>query len=54
MEARVKGDMDAVEEMMVPDYVGHTKMLPGQEPGRERRIWTPRRPSKYVCLETIP
>jgi serine phosphatase RsbU (regulator of sigma subunit) len=35
MEARVEGDMDAVEEMMAPDYVGHTKLLPSQEPGRE-------------------
>jgi serine phosphatase RsbU (regulator of sigma subunit) len=38
MEARVKGDMDAVDEMMAPDYVGHTKVLPGQQPGREGAI----------------
>ncbi len=29
MEARVKGDMDAVDEMMAPDFVGHAKVLPG-------------------------
>jgi serine phosphatase RsbU (regulator of sigma subunit) len=38
MEARVKGNMDAVDEMMAPDYVSHTKVLPGQEPGREGAI----------------
>ena len=38
MEARVKGDMDAVDEMMAPDYVGHTRVLPGQQPGREGAI----------------
>ena len=53
MEARVKGAMDAVEEMMAPDYVGRAKVLPGQEAGRERLISTPRRASKYVCLEAI-
>ena len=54
MEAKIKGDLDAMDAVMAPDYVTHTKVLPGQEPGRERRMWTPRRPSKYVCLETIP
>ena len=54
MEAKIKGDLDAMDAVMAPDYVSHTKVLPGQEPGREWRIWTPRRPSKYVCLETIP
>ena len=34
-EARVKGDLDTVDEMMAPDFVSHTKLLPGQEPGRE-------------------
>ena len=38
MDARVKGDMDAVDETMAPDYVGHTRVLPGQEPGREGAI----------------
>jgi serine phosphatase RsbU (regulator of sigma subunit)/predicted ester cyclase len=35
IEARVKGNLDAVDEIMAPDYVSHTKLLPGQEPGRE-------------------
>ena len=35
MEAKVKGDLDAVDEMLAPDYVSHTKMLPDQEPGRD-------------------
>jgi serine phosphatase RsbU (regulator of sigma subunit)/predicted ester cyclase len=39
MEARVKGDVDALDEMMGPDFVGHTKLLPGQEPGRQGVIW---------------
>jgi steroid delta-isomerase-like uncharacterized protein len=35
MEARVKGDLDAMEEMMAPDFVNHNKLLPGEVPGRE-------------------
>jgi hypothetical protein len=35
IEARVKGDLDAVDEMMASDYVSHTTLLPGQHPGRE-------------------
>ena len=37
-EARVTGNLDAVEEMMAPDFVSHTKLLPGQKPGREGEI----------------
>jgi serine phosphatase RsbU (regulator of sigma subunit)/predicted ester cyclase len=39
LEARIKGDLDAVDEMMTPDFVSHTKLLPDQEPGREGQIW---------------
>ena len=40
LEARIKGDLDAVYEMMTPDFVSHTKLLPGQgEPTREGHIW---------------
>jgi serine phosphatase RsbU (regulator of sigma subunit)/predicted ester cyclase len=39
LEARVKGDLDAVDQMMAPDYVSHTKLLPGQEPTREGEKW---------------
>jgi ketosteroid isomerase-like protein len=35
LEARVKGDLDAMDKMMAPDFVNHTKLLPGEEPGRE-------------------
>jgi SnoaL-like polyketide cyclase len=35
LEARVTGDVDAVEEMLTPDFVNHTKVLPDEEPGRE-------------------
>jgi predicted ester cyclase len=35
MEARVNGDLDAVDEMLAPDFVNHNKMLPGQESDRE-------------------
>jgi serine phosphatase RsbU (regulator of sigma subunit)/predicted ester cyclase len=34
-EARVKGDLDAVDEMLAADFVNHNKMLPDQEPDRE-------------------
>src|SRR5918996_3813338 len=36
MEARVvKRDLDAVEEMLAPDFVNQNKLLPGQKPHRE-------------------
>jgi serine phosphatase RsbU (regulator of sigma subunit)/predicted ester cyclase len=35
LEARVKGDLDAMDELMAPDFVNHTKLLPDEEPGRE-------------------
>ena len=33
-EAQAKGDLDAMREVMAPDFVDHT-LLPGQEPTRE-------------------
>jgi ketosteroid isomerase-like protein len=39
MEARVKGDLDALDEMMTPDFVSHSKLLPDQGPDREGQIW---------------
>src|ERR671916_2021042 len=39
MEARVKGDLDALDEMMSPDYVSHAKLLPDQQPDREGEKW---------------
>src|SRR5918995_3181509 len=35
MEARIKGDLEAVDEMMAPDFVNHTSLLSVQEPDRE-------------------
>ena len=37
LEAQDKGDLDAVKEMMVPDFVDHSA-LPGQAPNREDYI----------------
>ena len=39
MEARVEGDLDALDDMLTPDYVSHTKLVPGQPPGREGEKW---------------
>jgi serine phosphatase RsbU (regulator of sigma subunit)/predicted ester cyclase len=38
MEARVKGNLEAVDEMMAPDFVKHTSVLSVQEPDREDAI----------------
>jgi serine phosphatase RsbU (regulator of sigma subunit)/predicted ester cyclase len=38
LEARVKGDLAALDEVMAPDFVNHTKLIPGEEPGREGAI----------------
>jgi hypothetical protein len=35
MEARVKGDVDAVDEMLAPNFVSHARLLPDQAPDRE-------------------
>ena len=35
LEARVRADLDALDEMMTPDYVSHAKLLPDQQPDRE-------------------
>ena len=33
LEARVaKRDLDAVDEMLTPDFVNHNRLLPGQAP----------------------
>jgi serine phosphatase RsbU (regulator of sigma subunit)/ketosteroid isomerase-like protein len=39
MEARVKGDLDAMDEMMAPDFVNRTSLLSVQEPDREGVKW---------------
>jgi serine phosphatase RsbU (regulator of sigma subunit)/ketosteroid isomerase-like protein len=38
-EARGKGDLDAMDEMMAPDFVCHVTRLPGQQPDREGEKW---------------
>jgi serine phosphatase RsbU (regulator of sigma subunit)/ketosteroid isomerase-like protein len=38
-EARGKGDLDAMDEMMAPDFVCHVTKLPGQQPDREGEKW---------------
>jgi ketosteroid isomerase-like protein len=37
LEAHAKGDLDALEEMLAPDFVNHS-LLPGQVSGREGYI----------------
>src|SRR5215203_4469424 len=39
LEARVRADLDALDEMMTPDYVSHAKLLPDQQPDREGEKW---------------
>jgi predicted ester cyclase len=39
LEARVKGDLEAVDEMLAPDYVNHTPLLSVQVPDREGVKW---------------
>jgi serine phosphatase RsbU (regulator of sigma subunit)/predicted ester cyclase len=39
MEARVRGEVDALEEMLPPDFVSHTKLLPEEVQGRDGVIW---------------
>jgi hypothetical protein len=39
LEARIKEDLDTVDEMMPPDFVSHTKLLPDQDPTREGQKW---------------
>jgi len=39
LEARIKGDVDAADEMTAPDFVNHTPLLSVQEPDREGVKW---------------
>src|SRR5215211_5200667 len=38
MEARVKGDVDALEAMLPPDFISHTKLLPEKQPAPKAMI----------------
>src|SRR5215211_9513414 len=53
MEARVKGDVDALDEMLPPDFVSHTKLLPEEEPGREGVIWAAAQVAEAVSNASI-
>jgi serine phosphatase RsbU (regulator of sigma subunit)/predicted ester cyclase len=35
MEAKVTGDLRAMDEIMTPDYINYTELVPGQQPGPE-------------------
>jgi len=35
MGVRIKGDLDAVDAMLAPDFVNRNRLLPGQEADRE-------------------
>src|ERR671913_2039096 len=35
MAVRIKGDLDATDEMLAPHFVNHNRLLPGQESDRE-------------------
>jgi hypothetical protein len=52
MEARVKGNLEAVDEMMAPDYVNHTSLLSVQEPDRECVKWATAQLSAAISNST--
>jgi serine phosphatase RsbU (regulator of sigma subunit)/predicted ester cyclase len=35
-----KADLDALDQMLAPDFVSHVRRLPGQQPGREGYKWS--------------
>jgi ketosteroid isomerase-like protein len=39
-EARAETDLDELDEMLAPDFVCHTRIFPGQPPGREGYKWS--------------
>jgi predicted ester cyclase len=53
LEAHVKGDLDTVDEMLASDFVGHTKLFPGQEPTREGVKWATARLSAAISNVSI-
>ena len=54
IEARLKGDLDALDEMMAPDYIIHARLLPHQEPGREGAIRAIAQLSAAVPNASVP
>ena len=53
MEARVKGDLDAIDEILPPNFVSHTELLPGQKPGREGVKWATAQLSAAVSNASV-
>jgi hypothetical protein len=53
MEARAKGNLEAVDEMMAPDYVNHTSLLSVQEPDREGVKWATAQLSAAISNPSI-
>jgi serine phosphatase RsbU (regulator of sigma subunit)/predicted ester cyclase len=53
MEARVKGDLDTVDELMAPDFVNHTALLSVQEPDREGVKWAAAQLSAAISNASI-
>ena len=53
MEARLKGDLQAVDEMMAPDYVNHTPLLSVQVPDREGVKWAAAQLSAAISNPSI-
>jgi serine phosphatase RsbU (regulator of sigma subunit)/predicted ester cyclase len=53
MEARLKGDLQAVDEMMAPDYVNHTPLLSVQVPDREGLKWAAAQLSAAISNSSI-
>jgi len=53
-EARDKGSLTVVDEMMIPDYIIHARLLPNQEPGREGAIRAIAQLSAAVSNASIP
>jgi predicted ester cyclase len=53
LKAHVKGDVDAVDEMLASDFVGHSKLFPDQAPGREGVKWATARLSAAISNVSI-
>jgi serine phosphatase RsbU (regulator of sigma subunit)/ketosteroid isomerase-like protein len=53
MEARLKGDLEAMDEMMAPDFVSRTSLLSVQEPDREGVKWVTAQFSAAVSNASI-
>jgi serine phosphatase RsbU (regulator of sigma subunit)/predicted ester cyclase len=47
IEAHVKRDLDALDEMLAPDFANHTKLLPGQQSDQSDREAYKRAVAKY-------